>query len=290
MDNTELEDEDRGDLLNDEELDDEEALDEEDEIGEGEVDEEEVEEDEELEDEEDDSPSIAEILKQNEEAKARSAWLEEQLAKLISNLSDKEKKEAPPVVEFDFETAEEKYANLLIEGEHKDAAKLRIQIDTARRNELVAMMDSIKKSATEEATKSTSATLEATEFKALVRTLEKANPYLDVNSKSFNEEAVDTVNTLSAGYIAAGMTRSQALQKAVDKVKALYKEEAPSASIAAKRKVEAGKKAAKASAMQPGKTKSSAAPDSSVEMNISKMSDKDLAKLSLKELKALRGD
>jgi len=72
--------------------------------------------------------------------------------------------------------------------------------------------------------------------------MESKHPFLDHKSKSYNEEAVDTVNTLLAGYIAAGKGKVESLQLAISKVVPLYTKKEVKTSIGEQRKVDAGKK------------------------------------------------
>jgi len=232
-----------------------------------------------------------------DELRERSLWLEEQLEKLI-DLNNKNQaapsKPTEPIVTFDFDQAEENYATLLIEGEAVKASALRRQIDNERQKEFKALIQSIKDTSVKEATDKINQSTETTSFQTLITTFEEQYKFLDSEADEYNEEAVDTVNTLLAGYVAAGKTKVEALKLAVGKVVPMFtKTEATTkkTGLGGKRAVEARKKAAQAANSQPTKTKSTTKTDVDTgKLNISKMSERDFNKLTAKELALLRGD
>jgi hypothetical protein len=296
-DEDDFEDLDRGDELpEDEDLDDEEELDEdldEDEDSDNE-DEEDFEEDEVEEKPKRNSQKIPksrldEVIRQREEEKARSAWLASQLEKLLETKKQEEVKIEPS---YDFDEAEAEYAKLLIEGELEKAAKIRSKINQERNKELKALIESVQKSTIEQTQTLTSKTVEESKFNAEIALFEDRYPFLDSSSDEYNEEAVDTVNTLLAGYVSAGKTKVEALRMAVKKVTPLYKIDKPSKpTLGEQRKKEAGIKAARASKSQPLKTKSTSPSTRDMgEVDIKKITDKDFSKLTAKEKAILRGD
>jgi hypothetical protein len=285
----------------DQEVEDQEDEEEEDENQDQEDEQEDDEEDEEIEEEVEEPKKAPKIpkgrldkaLRQRDEYKERSLWLEEQLEKLIEQGSKKQEEvKVPELPPYDFEGAEEQYAILLIEGETTKAAKLRREIDNAREQRFAQLLAEIEERAIDKATKTSSAATENAKFQALIENYENKFPFLDSENDLYNEEAVDTVNTLLAGYVAKGMTKSEALKKAVDKVAPMFKKEIETTKKSSKeRQIEANKKIANTIKSQPAKTKSSASSkiDTS-KLDISKMSERDFAKLTPRELKALRGD
>jgi hypothetical protein len=284
---------DRGDNYDPE--DDEDEVDEEiEEVGE---DEDEEVEDEEPEEEEVEDPKIPrsrfnQVIKQREEAKERNAWLEAQLEKLIQKQTEVVQSEVQKAPSYDFETAETKYISLIIEGEVQEATRLRKEIDKARRDEMMGIIKEIKDSAEDNAKKQSGVLVEQEKFNNLVENFESKYKFLNAESKEYNEEAVDTVNTLLAGYVAAGKSKSEGLRLAVQKVAPLYTKVADSKpTLGNKRKVEAGKKAAQAANSQPSKTKSVSTKAVDREsVDVFKISEKDFAKLTAKEKSILRGD
>ena len=301
-------DEDRGDYVEDEELEDQDdseddaSLEDDDESGD--VDEEEDEE--ELEEVEETKPQnkikipksrLDEVIRQREEAKERNAWLEEQLEKLINanlNKVEQAKAEEQKAPVYDFDAAEEKYITLILEGETAQASKLRREIDVAKSAEYKQMIDSLADTMSKQVKTENDTVVEEGRFNTLIENFENKYKFLDYEAEEYNEEAVDTVNTLLAGYVAAGKSKSEALRLAVTKVAPLYiktVDKKQVQSLGNQRKVEAGKKAAKAAKAQPARTKSvSTRQVDSDATDVKRMSDRDFSKLTAKEKSVLRGD
>lgn len=235
-----------------------------------------------------------EVIAQREEAKERSLWLESQLEKLINSQQSQKpvEPEKAQLPEYNFDEAEEKYVNLIIEGEIAKATKLRSEIDKARQENLRVIISEITESVTSKVKSESSAALDGEKFNTLIENFENKYKFLDTTSDDYNEEAVDTVNTLLAGYVAAGKSKSEGLKLAVNKVAPLYeKTKDTKQSLGNSRKVEAGKKAAQAANSQPSKTKSVSTRSVDKEtVNVSKMSEKDFNQLTEKEKRILRGD
>ena len=234
-------------------------------------------------------PRFAMLYEQIESAKSRNAWLEEQLSKLIAKGSEKEP--VPQEPKFDFEAKEEEYASLIIEGETAKASKLRAAIDAARTKEIIAIMRGEAEAASKRVTSETQALLEVERFSKTVEIIESRHPFFDPKHKDYNEEAVDTANDLILGFVNKGMSRVDALKKAVERLAPLYSK-APSAPPKSTKRVEdAGRAAADAARRQP--PKSSGVKGESVSPKVKPISaytDKEFASLSAAELKALRGD
>ncbi len=304
---------DRGDLFegtddNIEELDEDQSDQEEDLESEEEEDSQEdegdYEEDEEYEEEEVDTSSkkslkipksrFDEVIKQREEARDRSAWLEQQLEKLINNQNQVKQTETSKPIKpvYDFEAAEEQYISLIIEGDVTKATKLRNEINNKQQEAFLELINGVETNATNKAKSESSQYIEGERFKIAIESMENKYPYLNFQSDSYNEEAVDTVNTLLAGYVAAGKPKTEALKLAINKVRPLYEKKVVKQSLGEKRKVIAGKKAADASKRQPIKTKTSS--NSKVAdlgtVDINRISEKDFSKLTAKEKSILRGD
>jgi hypothetical protein len=234
---------------------------------------------------------LDEVIRQREEAKERNLWLEQQLEKLINQQNKKEEAAKPVVPEYDFSAAEEKYISLIIEGEIAQATKLRSEISKKQQEQFLSLISEVETKATSKAKSESSEYIEKERFQTSIEIMESKHPFLDHKSKQYNEEAVDTVNTLLAGYIAAGKGKVESLQLAISKVVPLYTKVVTKESVGDKRKAEAGKKAADASKRQPSKTKSSSERGSGFgEVNINKMSEREFSKLTAKEKSILRGD
>lgn len=239
---------------------------------------------------------LDEVIQQREDAKERNLWLENQLEKLINASNKTQEASAPaPIPEslFDFDKAEEDYISLIIEGEIAKATKLRNEINKERKVEMMNLIKGIETNVTSKAKTDSSAAIEQDRFDSYIDTVEAKYPFLNSKHSSYNEEAIETVNTLLAGYIAAGKTKTESLKLAVTKVAPFYvKDEVEvKKSLGNKRTVEAGKKAAKAASSQPTKVKSGSSRSTDAgSVNISKMSERDFSKLTAKEKSVLRGD
>jgi len=233
-----------------------------------------------------------EVIRQREEAKERNLWLESQLEKLIEQSAKKAAEPEITLPSYDFDEAEERYISLIIEGETSQASKLRAEIDKQRQAELRVLIASITESATSKAKSESAEVIEQERFSTLIESYENKYKFLNTNAKEYNEEAVDTINTLLAGYVASGKTKVEGLKLAVAKVAPLYTSPVQSKpTLGNQRKVEAGKKAAKAANSQPTKTKSvSTRSVDSETIAVAKMSDRDFSKLTEKEKRILRGD
>ena len=252
---------------------------------------EEEEEDEEDEEDEDEPISIPKsrldaVIAQREAEKERTLWLESQLEKLINQSSEatqkKEVKEA-----YDFSSAEMKYADLLIEGDTSKAASLRAEIDTERKQEMLDLISSIKEESKNEAISTSSKAIDDQKFDTLVDNYENKHPFLDVESDHYNEEAIETVNTLIAAYIASGTSRNEALSLAVKKVVPIYK---PSLKNTSRKKASI-KRAASASKRQPPRSKGRTFKNiDREELSVADLSERDFSKLTNKEKRVLRGD
>jgi len=284
------EEEDVEDEDEDEEGDDEEEESEEDE-DDGDDEEEDGEEDEDDDEEEDDHriplSRLNRALAQRDQEKERVNWLEEQLEKLIERgaLPAKEEKVVDP---YDFSKAESSYIDFVLEGEVEKAAALRATIIEEQRKELISKIESASEKAAEKATTASQEEREEERFNVAIDNLENKFPFLDNSSDDYNEEAVETVNTLMTGYMATGMAKSKALKIAVEKVSPLY-EKAPLTKDG-KRKKTARKRNVEAMKKQPPKGRSKKTRDVDENVNVDKMSEKDFRGLTKKEKAILRGD
>ena len=235
------------------------------------------------------------VIKQREEARDRSYWLEQQLEKLINSQTTQAEKVEPtkptkPV--YDFEAAEEQYISLIIEGDVTKATKLRNEINAKQQESFLDLINGVEASATNKAKSESSQYIETERFKGAIEDMESKYPYLNYKDKTYNEEAVDTVNTLLAGYVASGKSKTEALKLAINKVRPMYEKKVVKQTVSEKRKMLAGKKAADASKRQPIKTKTNNPSRTSDlgTIDIKKISEKDFSKLTAKEKSILRGD
>jgi hypothetical protein len=297
---------DRGDFFEDSSEDDEELEEqEEEEIDEDTEEEEGTEEEEEseYEEEEEEAPPKKEpripksrfddVNKRMKDATERNLWLEEQLEKLINQASQQKQQapDAPPAPTYDYDAAEESYISLIIEGEIAKASRLRNEINAYRQKDLQLLIKGIEDKTAEKAQSQSSLLMEKERFESSINNMESKYPFLNHKDKAYNEEAVETVNTLLAGYIAAGKGKVESLQLAIKKVLPLYEKRGTTKTVGEQRKIEAGKKASQAARQQPAKTKTSGTKTSDMgKVDINRISERDFAKLTAKEKSILRGD
>lgn len=149
-------------------------------------------------------------------AEERSKYLEERIEYLIK-LQEKvaeEPKEVEP--KFDFDKAEEDYAGLLIEGEIKEAAKLRAKINAEKDKWIQTLITDIKKQAKEEATSTTKTLTENQKKQLVVEEAISKYSFLDSESDDFDEELVDEINSVAYGYeVKHKLSPADALKKAL---------------------------------------------------------------------------
>ncbi|MBT8449255.1 MAG: hypothetical protein KJO69_06170 [Gammaproteobacteria bacterium] len=243
---------------------------------------------------------LDQVIKQREEERERNLWLQEQLEAMIQRQTAVEEKveeevdEGPP--DYDFDEAEGKYIELILEGEVKDATMLRREINKAREEVYNYQIESVRKNVTSEAVDKTTQSLDEQRFNGLLTSYVEQYDFLNDESDAYNAKAVTMANKLMASYLQEGKRKSEALKLAVDDILPFYNEEKPEvkpkANTATARKKQARKKAAKASQSQPpaskGRTGKTARSLDSID--IAKMSDKDYNSLTARERAKLRGD
>lgn len=139
--------------------------------------------------------------------------LDQELAKrrqLENQLKELQQSQTPPPKEdaFDFDDAEDKYAQALIEGETDKARVIRKEIRAAERNQLEAEM-SQKMEVTQSRTRAQIA------LDAEVARITAERPELDLNGDKPNQELIDETNELMTAFLNTGYDPVDALRKAV---------------------------------------------------------------------------
>ena len=220
----------------------------------------------------------------------REKWLEQQLELLLKKQPETQRQidKAIEEVDFDFEEAEEKYITLLLEGETKEAVKLRREINAAHDKINNARLDAVR----EEAAKKSQGAVEERDFQTTVANFESKYDFLNPKKKAYNEEAVDTINTLFAGFLAKGSTKADALTNAVKKVLPLYVKETKDIK-SDKRTVDQRKKNVAAQKGQPPKVRSKSIKNVDLDdFDIESLDDKEFSKLAKdrRAMAKLRGD
>ena len=270
---------------------------------------EDTDEDEEASDEEEDEADgnariprsrLNQVIQQREEEKARSAWLEEQLETLIKQRQEPEPEKVAdePVSTYDFDEAEEKYIELILEGSVKEARQVRKEINVEHETIREHQMAVAQKQATENAQVAASSSVEESKFQDFVEDTFSDKSYLDDTSDDYNERAVKMANSLMSSYVADGMDRISALDQAVKDITPLFEEDASPKPVLGKKKASARtktarKKALKASEQQPQTTERKSSGKGARDLDaldVGKMTDRAFNSLTAKEKAVLRGD
>ena len=294
-----------------EDSEDEEDLDEEDSEDEEDLDEEDSEDSEDSEDDEDDEDEVVteptkedripkgrfnQVLKQRDSERERVHWLEEQLEKLISNNRGSEQSPSTATVEeYDYDAKETEYINLVLEGETSKAISLRKEIDNHKRSEIMSELNEAK-----EVSRSIAREVQEEEkFNVLVESFENKYSFLNADSDDYNEEAVDTVNAITANLIRKGLPKSQAIKDAVLRIAPMYEKVVKSTTttkvtkkpVNTERDKVSKRRNIAASKSQPPKTRGSRVSDGGLDtVKVSRLNEKQFRELSLREKKILRGD
>ncbi len=213
-----------------------------------------------------------EVNEKRKAAEQENKELREMLARQISNGA---------TVDFDFDEAYAKHAELIIEGETKEAAKLMGEIMQANRQqakleaELEVKVD----------------TVEANTAKIAIEAFE-AYPFLDPDSKEFNQEAYDKVNRFQDVYFKSGVRYDVALQQALADVAPMYSAAKSTDTTKPSGKMDALRRNAAAAKQQPPNISGVGTGDRGKEarVNVAEMSESEFDALPESEKKRLRGD
>jgi len=223
-----------------------------------------------------------------------------QLENKLKELEERTNSEkAETKVDFDFDDAETKYMNAVLDGETEKAKQIRAEIRQMERqqlqNELQASM--------QQTSQQTQAQIR---LEAAVKEVVSAYPQLDLNAAEADQDLINETNELMTGFMSQGYDPVDALSKAVgyttkslgvnmdvDQPAVIPNAETRdlSAEKSAKRRQESAEKREKAQTQQPPKLsgESQRSRDDNV-VDIFKMSDKDWNNLSDEQLRKLRGD
>lgn len=149
-----------------------------------------------------------EVNEARKEAEARAEALERELQALKMQqqptTAPAPTPAAPAAPEFDVDAAEQKYIELLMEGETAEATKLRSQINRHVAAEAAQQAIAIQKQQAE-----------AVNTQTVADKAVEAWPYLDTPAGA---DALSLIKITRDAYIASGMSMSKALQLAVDKI------------------------------------------------------------------------
>ena len=294
----EVEDDEEEDDESDEDSEDD---DESDEDEEGEEDEEDDEEEEDDDDRGNRIPRgrLNKVLRQRDEERElrleqqqRMAWLEKQLESLIQKETKQQAPAEPEPEPYDFDSKEEQYIELILQGETKQATALRKEINKARDAEYKRQVSAAKEAAAEDAVNKAESSRDEERFQMLLEDITEEYAFLDDESDDYNEKAVRMANNLMASYIQDGKSKSMALKMAVEDILPFFEKKEEVKAPVSKRKTEARRKAAKASNQQPPSAKGVKGKKQR-EFDISdveKMTERQFNELSAREKAKLRGD
>jgi hypothetical protein len=198
------------------------------------------------------------VRKERERAKAleeRTAYLEGILDKLLAQQA---KPEEPPAPKFDFDEAEENYEQAIFNGELDKARQIRREINKAQEARIQELLTQVEKKAESKTAQLT----EQQEFNVAIRSALTKYPFLDDKHETYNEEVVQEINALAAGYKSTlGLSSAEALNKAVNKIAAPLAKTSKTSSETIKKRTEKASKIAK----EPPKTKGSTVKDKSMD-------------------------
>ena len=228
----------------------------------------------------------------NEEAKAHRARvlaLEEELARVKGASPAATKKEEPKVESFDFDAAEERYSEALLDGEKDKARQIRAEIraEEQKAAEQRAEEAADRRYKTNKAADDASRT--KLEFDLELSKAYAAYPFLSNESAEANPDAIDETLVWHQHFMAKGKTAAQALAAAVEKIGPRY---APKAAdepgkVAEAPKPDLAKAMARADRVPP---KAEGVGARATTLNVSKMTNKDIKALSAEDEARLAGD
>lgn len=222
-----------------------------------------------------------------------------QLENKLKELEEKTAQQPEPAVDFDFDEAEAKYMEAVLDGETEKAKQIRAEIRTKERQQLqIELQQSMQQNSQQ--------TQAQIRLEAAVKEVTAAHPYLDLNSPEADQDLINETNELMSGFLNAGYDAVDALNKAVGYTTKSAGLNAPIdepavipnsvdkkvvAEKTAKKTADSAEKKAQAAKQQPPKLggESQRSRDDNV-VDIFKMSDKELNKLSDEQLRKLRGD
>ena len=222
-----------------------------------------------------------------------------QLENKLKELEEKTAEKPQQTVDFDFDDAETKYMEAVLDGETEKAKQIRAEIRTMERQQMQLELQQSMAQTSQQ-------TQAQIRLEAAVKEITAAHPYLDLNSPDANQDLINETNELMSGFLNAGYDAVDALNKAVGYTTQSMGINAPVGEAAvipnavdkkvvadkvAKKTADSAAKKAQAANQQPPKLggESQRSRDDNV-VDIFKMSDKELNQLSEEQLRKLRGD
>ena len=207
----------------------------------------------------------------------------------------------PPVVaeepaSYDFGEAEEKYQELLLDGESKKASELRLEINT---NLMKSIAWDLQLQTNESIDQKISQTTELSLLQQKADELANMYPELNENSTKLDQALLDEVIEMRDAYIGRGYEPVDALEKSVNyvakfnglgtEVASTMGTQAPEDEVAKKR-AEVSRKLDAAQSQPPEMAGESSASRGETNINIETLTDEEFAALPESTLARLRGD
>ena len=209
--------------------------------------------------------------------KALQKQLDEALAPKVEDV-----KEAP---EFDFDAKELEYQNLILDGDSEAAAKLRSEIRTAEKQQMMFEMQAKMGQTVTQNQEMVDLQTKATQLESMYPELNQADP-------NFNQDKTNEVLELRDAYMTQGYTGADALQKSVDLI---MKGSAPEPkqdpidkTIHTKKRIANTKKKIETAEKQPPTMKGKNKVETKIDVN--SMSVDEFDALPAETLRRMRGD
>jgi hypothetical protein len=296
IDEIDTENVDRGDEVDDEEeiVDEEEEIVDEDEEEEEEIVDEDEDDDDDDDDDDDEAPITVPKARFDEvqrKSRDKIKILERKLKDQEVTQHQESDQEKLDTLEEEIEAEQDKYEDLLMEGEVKDARAVR-KAYTIKQKELNRLTLQANSAYT------SSAAVEQTRFDIKLAQFESVHPEINPDAEEFDGETADEVAEVLSAFKARGYTATAALLKAVHYVLPEASSAAPKKDpdiVRQGRKVKGRKRVAKAIKKSPpdlrgkGKDSDKGGQDDGLP-KASKMSMAQFDKLSEKDKRAMRGD
>lgn len=251
-----------------------------------------------------------EVNDQGRADRERMLQLEEENARLRGSQPPKKEEEKPKP--YDFDGAEDRYMDAVLDGDKDKAKEIRREIRAEEKKLNEAESRASTDAAIAEERARAAQDREAEKVQGVLVAAYEKYPFLDhTKAKTRNMEAIQEVIDLRDAYVMKGMPFSQAVDKAANVIGRAY---APAAkpgddkgkggdgkggddkgkggemSRAEKRGIEQKQKNATAEERQPERMNGSGQRERLGQIDIEQMSDEQFSKLTKEELSELRGD
>lgn len=231
-----------------------------------------------------------EVNESLKEERKRRLELEEELARARGSAPAK-KEEDPKPKAFDYDEAEDRYNQAILEGDADAAKAIRREIRAAERKEIEEAAQQRAEALYQQRAQEAAQRQQQAALPAVLKESYEKFPFLDYQGSEPNMDAIEEVVALRDHYIAKGEPMAKALARAVDKVGPRYAEpvsvdKAPKKGVTlTTEQIDRNLKRERATPpLTPGVGERGAAFD------VANMSEDDYAKLSAEEKKRLRGD